>query len=110
MSVDHRAMTEYRLEKSRRIIERQRELVAKRRSAGQPTAHSESVLATFERSHAALERSLVWIVQEEGAASARGTRRDDPVVAPARGPSIMSVRLPASSNCWTSPRPAGRTT
>ena len=66
MTVDHRAMTEYRLEKSRRIIERQRELVAKRRSAGQPAAYSESVLATFERSHAALERSLVWIVQEEG--------------------------------------------
>jgi hypothetical protein len=65
MSVDHRAMTEHRLEKSRRVVERQRELIAARRTAGHATIHSEMVLATFERSHAALERSLVWIVKEQ---------------------------------------------
>jgi hypothetical protein len=65
MPVDHRALIEHRLEKSRRIIERQRELIAKRRAAGHPTAHSEQVLATFERTHAAFERSLAWIVKEQ---------------------------------------------
>jgi hypothetical protein len=65
MPVDHRAMTEHRLEKSRRILERQRQLIAARRAAGQPTTHSEQVLATFERTHAAFERSLVWIVKEQ---------------------------------------------
>ena len=65
MPVDHRAMIEHRLEKSRGIIERQRELIARRRAAGQPTTHSEQVLATFERTHAAFERSLVWIVKEQ---------------------------------------------
>jgi hypothetical protein len=65
MPVDHRAMIEHRLEKSRRIIERQRELIARRRAAGHPTMHSENVLATFERTHAAFERSLRWIVKEQ---------------------------------------------
>ena len=65
MPVDHRAMIEHRLEKSRRIIERQRELIARRRAAGHPTMHSENVLATFERTHAAFERSLRWIVTEQ---------------------------------------------
>ena len=63
MSVDHRAMAEHRLEKSRRIVERQRELIAARRAACLPTTHSEKVLATFERSHAAFERGLQWIVK-----------------------------------------------
>jgi len=57
MSVDHRAMAEHRLEKSRRILERQRKLIAARRAARQPTAQSEKVLATFERSHTAKTRS-----------------------------------------------------
>ena len=57
MSVDHRTMTEHRLEKSLRIVERQRKLIAARRAAGQPTAHSEKVLATFERSHIAFKRT-----------------------------------------------------
>jgi hypothetical protein len=65
MPVDHRAMIEHRLEKSQRIIERQRELIARRRAAGHPTVHSEKVLATFERTHAAFERSLVWIEKEQ---------------------------------------------
>jgi hypothetical protein len=64
MSADHRAMTEHRLAKSRRIVERQRQIVATRRAAGQPTSHSETVLATFERSHAAFERCLEWLVKE----------------------------------------------
>jgi hypothetical protein len=63
MSVDHHAIAEHRLEKSRRVLVRQRELIATRRAAGQPTTHSEKVLATFERSHAAFERSLQWIVK-----------------------------------------------
>ena len=65
MSVDHRAMAEHRLEKSRRILERQRKLIAARRAAWQPTAQSEKVLATFERCHAAFERGLQWIVKVE---------------------------------------------
>jgi hypothetical protein len=68
MSVDHSVMTKHRVEKSRRILERQRELIARRRAAGQPTIQSEKVLATFERTHAALERSLVWMVKEQEAA------------------------------------------
>ena len=64
MSADHRAMTEHRLAKSRRIVERQRQIVATRRAAGQPTSQSETVLATFERSHAAFERCLAWLVNE----------------------------------------------
>src|SRR3981081_4785767 len=62
MPFDHRAMIEHRLEKSQRIIERQRELIARRRAAGHPTMHSEKVLATFERTHAAFERSLRGVV------------------------------------------------
>ena len=69
MSDYHRVMTERRLEKSRRIMERQQEIVARRRAAGQPTKHSETVLATFERSHAALERCLIWIVNEQKAST-----------------------------------------
>jgi hypothetical protein len=64
MSADHRAMTEHRLAKSRRIIERQRQIVATTRAAGQPTSHSATVLATFERSHAAFERCLERLVNE----------------------------------------------
>ena len=63
MTVDYLAIAEHRLEKSRRVLERQRELIATRRAAGQPTAHSENVLATFERTHATFERGLQWIVK-----------------------------------------------
>jgi hypothetical protein len=63
MTVDYLAIAEHRLEKSRRVLERQRELIATRRAAGQPTAHSEKVLATFERTHATFERGLQWIVK-----------------------------------------------
>jgi len=63
MTVDYLAIAEHRLEKSCRVLERQRELIATRRAAGQPTAHSENVLATFERTHATFERGLQWIVK-----------------------------------------------
>ena len=72
MSVDHRTMMEHRLEKSLRIVERQRKLIAARRAAGQPTAHSEKVLATFERSHLAFKRSLVWLAKEQEQAKTEG--------------------------------------
>jgi hypothetical protein len=72
MPVDHRAMTEQRLEKSLRIVERQRELIAARRAAGESTTHSEQVLATFERSHAAFKRSLVWLMKEQARAKTDG--------------------------------------
>jgi hypothetical protein len=78
MSADHRAMTEHRLAKSRRIVERQRQIVAMRRAAGQPTAHSETVLATFERSHAAFERCLAWLVNEAVKADTWPTNQQDP--------------------------------
>ena len=75
MSADHRAMTEHRLAKSRRIVERQRQIVAMRRAAGQPTSHSEQVLATFERSHAAFERCLAWLVNEAVIADTSATNQ-----------------------------------
>ena len=77
MSADHRAMTEHRLAKSRRIVERQRQIVAMRRAAGQPTGHSEKVLATFERSHAAFERCLEWLVNEAVIADTWPTKQQD---------------------------------
>jgi hypothetical protein len=77
MSADHQAMTEHRLAKSRRIVERQRQIVATRRAAGQPTGHSEKVLATFERSHAAFERCLEWLVNEAVKADTWATKQQD---------------------------------
>ena len=65
MPVDYCAMAIYRLEKSRRIIQDQRERIAKQRSDGHPTAESEKVLATFERTHAIFERGLIAIVKEQ---------------------------------------------
>jgi len=62
MSADHRAMTEHRfLAKSPPHRRAATANVATRRAAGQPTSHSETVLATFERSHAAFELCLAWL-------------------------------------------------
>jgi hypothetical protein len=84
MSVDYLAIAERRLEKSRRVLERQRELIATRRAAGQPTTHSEKLLATFERSHATFERSLQWIVKVQETIDPWATDQHDGPTAPRR--------------------------
>jgi len=62
---DHVAMAEHRIEKSRRIIERQRERIAKHRASGRETATSEKVLAALERSHAALQSGLIVMLKDQ---------------------------------------------
>jgi hypothetical protein len=83
MSIDHRTMTEHGLEKSRRILERQRKLIAARRAAWQPTAQSEKVLATFERSHAALaapQRPSYGLLRRDRASDKIGPKQCDGVL------------------------------
>jgi len=62
---DHLAKAQHRVEKSRRIIEQQRERIARLRAAGHETSTSEKVLATLERSHTALEHGLAAMLKEQ---------------------------------------------
>jgi len=73
---DHVARAEHRVEKSRCIIERQREVIAHRRAAGHETQSSEKVLATLEQTHTVLERGLVALLKEQKEEGGKGEGSD----------------------------------
>ncbi len=52
------------VEQGRRIIERQREAIAKLKKLGKDTAHSEKLLALFERTLVIFENDLNALLKE----------------------------------------------
>ena len=62
---DHIAAAARQFERTRSVVERQQQVVAKLKALGQDTAHSERVLALFKRNLAIFEKNLSALLQEE---------------------------------------------
>ena len=62
---EHIAAAARHVERTRSVVERQQEVVAKLKALGQDTTHSERVLALFKRNLAIFEKNLSALLQEE---------------------------------------------